>query len=90
MQWHSQAETAMPNYRFMLIVMTSLSAALLGACGTGGYSRSEDSGGDYSDVADPDWYADRADAMSCWAKAVRSGYFPGDAYDSYRANCGER
>jgi hypothetical protein len=75
-------EAAMPDFRFTLIVMTSLSTALLASCGTGGYSR-----GDSYDVRDRDWYESRQDEIGCMGEAQRSGLFPGPGYDSYVANC---
>jgi hypothetical protein len=75
-------ETAMADFRFTLVVMTSLSTALLASCGTDGYSR-----GDTYDVTDHDWYESRQDAIGCMGDAQRSGLFPGPGYDSYVANC---
>ena len=49
-------ETAMPDHRFALIVVASLSTTLLASCGTGGHSRD-----DSYDAADRDWYESRQD-----------------------------
>ena len=72
----------MPDLRFMRIVMTSLSTALLASCGTGGSSRS-----DSYDTTDHDWYESRQDEIGCMGEAQRAGLFPGPGYDSYVANC---
>jgi hypothetical protein len=75
-------EMAMPDLRFTLLVVASLSTALLAACGTGGNSR-----GDSYDVTDRDWYESLQDEIGCMGEAERAGVFPGSEYDSYVANC---
>jgi len=72
----------MAPLRFTVVVMTSLSAALLAACGAGGYS-----GGSASDWTDSDWYEQRQDEVGCAGEAQRTGVAPGDAFDRYVANC---
>ena len=72
----------MSCFRLGLTVIAALSATLLAACGTGGYSGTND-----ADVTDSDWYDNRQDAIGCMGEAQRSGLFPGPAYDSYVANC---
>lgn len=72
----------MPDFRFALIVMTSLSMPLLASCGTGSDSRA-----DSYEPPDRDWYESRQDEIGCMGEAQRSGLFPGPGYDSYVANC---
>lgn len=69
----------MAPFSFASLVMTSLPAALLAACGTGGDS-------DYTSH-DHEWYELRQDEIGCMGEAQRSGLFPGSAYDSYVINC---
>jgi hypothetical protein len=75
-------EAAMADFRYTLIVITSLSTAVLASCGTGGSS-----GSDSYEATDHDWYESRQDEIGCMGEAQRAGLFPGPGYDSYVANC---
>jgi len=72
----------MLSFRLKLIVMASLSPALLAGCAAGDYSR-----GDEHESTDRDWYENRQDEIGCMGDAVRSGHFPGPEYDRYVSNC---
>jgi hypothetical protein len=73
----------MAQLSFTVVVMTSLSATLLAACGTGGGS----SGRPAPDWTDSDWYEQRQDEVGCAGEAQRTGVEPGDAFDRYVSNC---
>jgi hypothetical protein len=74
----------MAHFRFTVVVMAALSAALLAACGTGGNSRRADG---YSGSTDSDWYEYRQDEVGCAGEAQRSGVSPGETFDNYVNNC---